>query len=192
MFARFICATILHLIMIEVVSDGLEMMKFSLNHYYMFEEYKVAWLGGFLKVISSLAVEFASIGIICAAGDVITIVFNFIALAIINEFDKYVFASLKSETFKELTEREFCKNVFVINHTSSKKCSKNELTDIKDENGNLRPLRVTMESRTFANKCLFVLYKVIRTFYVGLFFYFMPFSAIIISTLFPIVLKSYY
>lgn len=178
--------------MIEVVSDGLEMIKFSLNHSYMFEEYKVAWLGGFLKVVSSLSVEFASIGIICAAGDVITIVFNFIALAIINEFDKYVFASLKSETFKELTEREFCKNVFVINHTSSKKCNENELTEIKDENGDLRPLKITMDSRTLANKCLYVLYKIIRTFYVGLFFYFMPFSAIIISTLMPITLKQYY
>lgn len=32
MFARFICATILHLSLIDEVNHGLEMMKFACNH----------------------------------------------------------------------------------------------------------------------------------------------------------------
>ena len=129
---------------------------------------------------------------LCAAGDTIAIVFNFIALAIIAEFDNYVFASMKSESFKELTEKSFCKKVFVIHHTSSKKCKENELSNVKDEDGVLRPLKVSISSRTFVNKFLYILYKLLRTFYVSLFFYFMPFSAIIISTLFPIIFKVYF
>ena len=129
---------------------------------------------------------------LCAAGDTINIVFNFIALAIIAEFDNYVFASMKSESFKELTEKRFYKKVFVIHHTSSKKCKENELSDVKDENGDLRPLKVSISSRTFVNKLLYIVYKLLRTFYVSLFYYFMPFSAIILSTLFPIIFKVYF
>jgi hypothetical protein len=48
MFARFICATILHLSLIDEVSAGLEMMKYAVNHSYKFERYSIAWLAGFL------------------------------------------------------------------------------------------------------------------------------------------------
>jgi hypothetical protein len=134
----------------------------------------------------------ANIGVLCAASDTISIVFNFIALAIIAEFDNYVFDSMKSESFKEMTEKKFCKRIFIIHHTTSKKCKEGELSDVKDENGNYRPLRVTMSSRTTVNKILFCTYKVLRTFFVSLFFYFLPFSAIIISNLTPILYKNFY
>jgi hypothetical protein len=48
MFARFICATILHLSLIDEVSAGLEMMKYAVNHPYKFERFSIAWLAGFL------------------------------------------------------------------------------------------------------------------------------------------------
>lgn len=49
---------------------------------------------------SSLGVELSNIGVILAANDTISIVFNFIAVAIIAEFDNYVFDSMKNESFK--------------------------------------------------------------------------------------------
>ena len=51
----------------------------------------------------------ANIGVICGANDTISIIFNFIALAIIAEFDNYVYASMKGESFKALCEKEFTK-----------------------------------------------------------------------------------
>jgi len=48
MFARFICSTILHLSLVDEVSAGLEMMKYTLNHAYKFETPAIAWLSGFL------------------------------------------------------------------------------------------------------------------------------------------------
>jgi len=105
MYARFICATILHLSCVDEISAGLEMMKYAVNHPYKFENFSVAWMSGFLQCISCLSVEIANIGVICGANDTISIVFNFIALAIIAEFDNYVFNSMKNESFRELCSK---------------------------------------------------------------------------------------
>lgn len=68
--------------------------------------------------------------------------FNFIALAIIAEFDEYVLASMKGETYRCLIEERFLKKVIVIQHTSSKKCGETDLSKVKDENGEFRPLKI--------------------------------------------------
>jgi riboflavin transporter FmnP len=57
---------------------------------------------GFLQVIAVLAIEIVSIGIICSATDPITIIMNFISLAIVVDFDTFVYRSIKNESFKEL------------------------------------------------------------------------------------------
>ena len=114
MFARFICATILHLSLVDEVSTGIRNMKYAVNHPYKFESVFFAWLSGFLQCISCLFVELANIGVICAANDTINIVFNFIALAIIAEFDNYVFGSMKNESFKLLCEKDFTERVLII------------------------------------------------------------------------------
>jgi len=118
-------------------------------------------------------------------------VFNFIALAIIAEFDNYVYSSMKNESMKELIEKKFVKRVLVIKHTTSKKCKEDEFSDNKDQDGNLRPLRVTFKSRALLNKVLFAVYKIQRSFYVSVFFYFLPFSSILISTILPILARNW-
>ena len=66
--------------------------------------------------------EISNIGVICTSIDPTELVFNFIALAIVAEFDNFIFESLKGETMKELVEKKFYKRVLVINHTTSPKC----------------------------------------------------------------------
>ena len=107
------------------------------------------------------------------------------------EFDNYVFESLKNESMKVLVEKKFYKKVIVIRHTTSKKCREEELSTVKDENGDFRPLRITFQSRNLLNKLLFSLLKFMRAFYVSLFYYFLPFSAIIISTILPLETRFY-
>ena len=190
MFARFICATILHLSCVDEVHAGLEMMKYAVNHPYKFNVPSVAWMSGLLQYMSCLTVEMANIGVICAANDTIDIVFNFIALAIIAEFDNYVYGSMKNESFKELTNRKFCKKVLVIHHTTSKKCREYEKSDVKDENGEFRPLGILFKHRELRNKIMFVCYKIFRCFYVSCFYYFMPFSVVVMSTLLPFMYRT--
>jgi hypothetical protein len=133
MFARFICAIILHLSLTDEVTDGLGMMKYSCNHGYRLHSQTIAYLAGFCQFFSSIGVETANIGVILAANDTISIVFNFIAVAIIAEFDNYVFASMKSESFKKVIEEAFASRAFPIERTTSKKCRDYELSAAKDD-----------------------------------------------------------
>ena len=75
-----------------------------------------------MQFASALGVEISNIGVLCCALDPINLVFNFIALAIVAEFDNFVFESLKNESMKELVEKKFYKRVLLIKHTTSKKC----------------------------------------------------------------------
>ena len=88
---------------------------------------------------------------------------------------------------KKLVEADITESVLIVLHTTSKKCKETEMTAIQDENGNYRPLKVTFGSRTCANKCLYCVYKVLKCFYTSLFFYFLPFSTIILTCFIPII-----
>lgn len=93
LFTRFVCATILHLSVVNEVLEGITMMKYALNHRYKFHRYFLAFLCGYFKALSGLLVELVSIFVICAAPNIVEVTMNFIALAIIADFDDIVFAS---------------------------------------------------------------------------------------------------
>jgi hypothetical protein len=133
--------------------------------------------------------EIANLIVLCGANDPVNIVFNFTAVAIIAEFDNYIFESMKNESFKELLEDEFVGKVLVIEHTTSKKCHHDEKSVVKDLDGNLRLLKVPFSERDLINKIQFVIYKVLKCFFVGFYFYFIPFSVIFISTIIPILYR---
>jgi len=64
-------------------------------------------------------------------------------LAIIAEFDNYVYGSLENESFKELTEKAFTSRTLIVEHTTSKKCKSTEMSRVKDPStGNHRPLKI--------------------------------------------------
>ena len=52
--------------------------------------------------MSAFLVELVNMVVIVTQSDVIDITFDFIALAIIAEFDNYVYDAIKNESFKEL------------------------------------------------------------------------------------------
>jgi hypothetical protein len=82
--------------------------------------------------------------------------------------------------------------VLVINHTTSKKCRDQELSKVYDEEeGEFRPLRVQYSQRDGCNKCNYVAYKIFRMFYISVFFYFLPFSVVILSTLVPLLFRHF-
>ncbi len=138
-------------------------------------------------------VEFVNIEIILTSLNPVDIVYNFIALAIIAEFDDFVYSSLRNESMKKLIEKEITEKVLIIRHTTSKKCKEDELSTVLNEDGEFRPLKVTFKSRDGCNKCMYIAYKVMRTFYVSVYFYFMPFTTIVLTCVIPIMnsLQSY-
>lgn len=114
------------------------------------------------------------------------IVYNFVVLGIIAEFDDFVYSSLRNESMKLLIEPEVTERVLVIKHTTSKKCKDSELSSVETIDGQKRPLKLEFGRRAILNKCLWVQYKCMRMFYVSVYFYFMPFFCIVLSCLIPL------
>lgn len=106
MFCRFICGSILHLSLLEEVTTGLNNMKFVLNHQYLFQNYIQAWAVGFLQSLIVMAIELVNIEIILTSQTPVDVVYNFISLAIIAEFDDFVFSALRNEPMKLLIKEE--------------------------------------------------------------------------------------
>ena len=80
--------------------------------------------------------------------DPVDIVYNFIALAVIAEFDDFVYSALRNEPMKILIKSEVTENVLIIRHTTSKKCKEPELSDIfNDQEDELRKLKVQFSDR---------------------------------------------
>jgi hypothetical protein len=128
-----------------------------------------------------------NIEIILTSEDPVNLVYNFVVLGIIAEFDDFVYSSLRNESMKLLIEPELTEKVLIIKHTTSKKCLDNELSTEVDESGDVRPLKIKFGSRDCLNKVLYSQYKCLRAFYVSVYFYFMPFFCIIFSCLIPII-----
>ena len=81
----------MHLSLVDEVTKGLQNFKFVLNHPYMFQSPTTACLTSFLQSFSVTCVEVANIEIILTSVTPTDIVYNFIALAIIAEFDDFVY-----------------------------------------------------------------------------------------------------
>ena len=163
-------------------------MKYACNHPYKFSNWKLAFATAWCHASIVFLIEIANILIICVAFYPIAIVFNFVAVAVITEFDNYVYDALRNEPLtKLLEESEINEKIFVKHHTTSKRCGKHELSTVNDEHGNKRLLRISFGSRTCANKCLFTIYRLYRSFFVSMYFYFMPFICIMFSIIIPLM-----
>ena len=163
------------------------MMKYALNHPYRFSSYWLAFFAGLLQVVSSVGIELCNLLVICCVGDALGIVSNFVALVIVAEFDNHVYQSMKVESFRVLIDKAFTEKAFVICHTTSIKCADFEMTDFKDSNGNLRPIKVNFKDRTCLNKFCFMTYRIVRSIYISVYFYFLPFLLVMISTFVPYI-----
>lgn len=97
-----------------------------------------------MKAVSGIGVEIASIFVICSANDVIEIAMNFIALAVVADFDDIVFKSLQNENFALLLDPEFTSSALKIQHTTSKRCGVDDLSESKDDKGQQRKLRINL------------------------------------------------
>lgn len=92
--ARFVCGVVLHMMLQGELISGLNNMKFALNHYYRFENPWMAYLAGFLQAVSIFVIEIVNFFVILTSQSYLEVVMNFMALAIISEFDNAFYISL--------------------------------------------------------------------------------------------------
>lgn len=72
----------------------MKFMKFCINHSYRFDNWKMAFIAGFLQAVSILVIETVNFIVIMTSDTFLSVVMNFMALAIISEFDNAFYAGL--------------------------------------------------------------------------------------------------
>lgn len=77
-------------------------MKYALNHPYKFEGPATAFSAALMQVVTSIMIEVANDLVLIMTNDTLSIIGNFVSLVIIAEFDNYVYASMKDESFRVL------------------------------------------------------------------------------------------
>ena len=171
-------------------------MKFTINHYYRFDNWKTAFLAGFLQATSILVIEFVNFIVIMTSSSFLTVVMNFMALAIISEFDNAFYAGLGDDKNKRCLEEPEFEDLFKITVTSSSNGqAKNKLNRIRDDTLDLcdhpKPQYIgvvyTPERYFFR-----IVYKSFRLLQCAVWFYFLPFIALIGSYLMPYYIKKSY
>lgn len=103
-----------------------------------------------------ILVEAVNIEIILTSTDPLNLVYNFIAITIIAEFDDFVFSALRNEPMKYLIKETVTDVVLKIQHTTSVNCSYEEASGHMNEDGEPTPLRVRYSERKCGNKCAYL------------------------------------
>ena len=133
-------------------------------------------------------------------------VMNFTALVIISEFDDFFFSAYKDSDLKDviLNKADAYSEILMIRRTSSRdaklklnqnlmavdKCEKNS-EFIKNEGSSsvAIPQYIYVDfwrDRTCANKLLYMVYRIFKCVYTSFWYYFMPYSTIVCSFVFPL------
>ena len=163
-------------------------MQYCVNHPYMFHNWYKAFAIATLQHISVQFVELLTVVYILVSDYPLSIVANFFVLTVITQFEQFIYSALGQDPFKTLLDDEVKDKVFIIQHTTSNRVLPGELSKVKDEDGNYRPLQIKFGDRTPINKLLFVFYRICRAWYVSWYFYFQPFSVFILAVMIPLIL----
>lgn len=153
-YIKFPCAIALHLMLYPEVAKGLNIMKFTNQQAHLFEGNgsKIGWFLGLNQVCSSIICEIINVYLLTYQHTVEHCIIHFVALEIIVEIGKMYLESLQGNALKA-----------IMHHPP-----KREL-DGKD---------IRFRERGCFHKFARVIYVTIRTFYVGIIFYYVPFAVL--------------
>ena len=118
--ARFICGMSLHLFLASELSNALNKMKYACNHHWKFEDYRVAFLAGFLQTIAIMTVELVNFIVILLESNIIEIVMNHMAIVVISQFGNFFYMAITEKEWKDvITEGMYEKYLMIQTTTSS-------------------------------------------------------------------------
>jgi len=86
-FARFISGMIMQTMVDEEISNGMKMMKYSINHWWKFRNHRVAFTVGLLQIIAMQWVAIVNYIVVMISDSVLDIAKDFTALIIIADID---------------------------------------------------------------------------------------------------------
>lgn len=117
---RFITGMIMHISCNYEILNGMKMMKFSINHFWKFYNYRLAFLSGFLQVAVMVMITIINYLVIQISESAIDICKDFFALMIVADFDD-IFGQLSGaeELPKQITSDAEYRFIFTIETTTS-------------------------------------------------------------------------
>lgn len=206
--ARFICCIVLHMALGDELAQGLNCMKYAINHPYRFANWRLACFCGFLQCSSVMFNESINILAILYSTDVMSVVMNFLALVVISDFDDFFYSGLRNESWKDFLTGETYTELLMITRTTSYRAKEeSELhriteTAIQTKNPTLyAQLKESGEipdfiyqnfwTRKIINQLFFIGYRILRLIYVSVWFYFLPFTILFGSYYVPYWLQVY-
>ena len=104
---KFICAALFHFKFEAELKNGMMMMKYVVMHPHNFKYYVIAFLMGFFDMIMIFFCEFVNLYNLSNINEgVRSLMFDFIALGIIAEFDDFFFMLYKYVSISNLVKTE--------------------------------------------------------------------------------------
>ena len=99
---RSILAIFMHFLIDADLTQGLDMMKYALNHPWKFRRWYMACLIGLTQFAMAFMTEYVSIQVILSTSTYIDAVKDFIALIVVNELDNYLFNYQHKDDFHKI------------------------------------------------------------------------------------------
>ena len=111
----------MHIKLAPELNQAMNIMKYSVNHSWKFDYYRIAFFAGFLQAIMVISVEVINFVNLLLTNQILEIVMNFLALAVIADFDDFFYNALFDNQFKRvITDSETYGNFLLIQTTTSK------------------------------------------------------------------------
>jgi ABC-type thiamin/hydroxymethylpyrimidine transport system permease subunit len=130
-FTRFNAGLIMHLALQSKLQQGLQKMKFSLNHTWRFDSVALAWLSGLCQTLITLFIEILLYALVILSHDLIDVLTTFMALYVVSRLDEFFILELLSVGSTEITSRIIKEAKFANLWTV--KCTTSHLGDL-DQN----------------------------------------------------------
>ena len=154
LIVRFLCTVLLHIQLEGEIRTALGMIKYFNNHPENFAKGTYApFYIALMQLLGCIIAELLNIWLVCREDSVKDTLMNYIALGVIAEIDDIYGNSIQNDKLKDLID---CK-IEVTNTWSS------------------------VTERSYGAWTVRTIYKVLRFFYISVYFYFMPFMSIILS-----------
>lgn len=154
-------------------------MKYSNNHSTKFTQWYIPFILGLLQAQMVTIIELVNLINICAQNNIMDIVMNYVALAVVAEFDDYIFEAVKrGDKMPELLE----KDMLEIEVTTS--------STVRHEEDVM--IRCDFKKRSTGNKIARLIYKFCRLLYITVYFYFFEFVTLALILVYPIIYHDMY
>ena len=163
MVARFVASMMMHINVEKDVRNGIQMMKYAVNHYENFNNVVPAFVMGLNSTILSLIVEINVMIILSSMPNILGVVMKYVSLAAIANIPRFYYNSL------------------VEHRMSSVNQVKLKITKFRHNN--------PLEGAPWYIKFMRFVYKFWRLLFCSCSFYFMPFTAIFLNFQFMVNLN---